>query len=169
MRLAILSGKSVDVEASEHVVEFVQEREGDLGKRGPAFSCVYNRMLSETGDEPHSIPLQPGRAAHVSVEGDHSIVEGTPPMSPTSSSKYNDLDELKRISAEVGGKTTPSTLSDDAEDTTLARGRTEGRSARTGGNAKKRMAVASQEVDVPDASEEGSEGKRKPRKSARLT
>ena len=99
-----------------------------------------------------------------------AVAKGSSPVSSASGSNSNPLEGNTVIAAEGAGKTTPSTLSDDADDTTSTQGGTEGKFVRAAGSGKKRSAAVSHEADGPDASEEGLEGnRRKQRKSARLT
>lgn len=68
----------------------------------------------------------------------------------------------------TGGKTTPSTLSDDADDAGAVGPDAEKRPRIGGFGAKKRMNSKDGDPDGQETQDEGHDAKRKPRKSARL-
>ena len=65
-------------------------------------------------------------------------------------------------------KSTPSTLSEDLEDHVNSEGEASQRSGRARGTARKRVAGKSTGSESRETSEDRQDGKRKPRKSARL-
>ena len=98
--------------------------------------------------------------------------EGRPP--PLSQAKALRLEEEEavglgteaRAPEVVAGKSTPSTMSDDAEDD--AGSGASKRQDRAGGKSKKRTIPKGVEAEEQEMSEEGHDSRRKPRKSARL-
>ena len=88
--------------------------------------------------------------------GSSTVVEGGPP---------------EMGDQPVGGpdrKSTPSTLSDDAEDTTVLDIGPAKRQGRVGANTRKRLNSKGGDSEDRETSEEGQDAKRRPRKSARL-
>ena len=66
-----------------------------------------------------------------------------------------------------GRRSTPSTISDDAEENCASQGDVEKKVSRASGTGKKRSAAKASELDGQEGSEDGLDVKRKPRKSAR--
>ena len=73
-----------------------------------------------------------------------------------------------RQDGNVGGKSTPSTLSDDADDVTGAEVGLGRRQGRSGSSTKKRPQSRGGDSEEQETYEDGHDTKRKPRKSARL-
>ena len=77
-------------------------------------------------------------------------------------------DSVSQIKEVVGGKSTPSTLSDNADEEGVVEQASGKLSGQSDAVSKKRAGPKGRDVEEAETSEEGQDLKRKPRKSARL-